>query len=188
MRELAFYFVGAGAIVFSLGMLVQRSLYAAAVCLLMALLQTAVMLSLAGSPLVGCIQLIVSAGGVMVLVVVAIMAAPSQAKAMWARFAVPKPLAAAGVLVLAAELLALITLPGLSGGVPPAGALDAKVGAVLFGSYAVATEAAALVLFLAALAVVGQEENDFMKRRGVSPHGCFPLAACGTRPGRGGGK
>ncbi|MFA6317579.1 MAG: NADH-quinone oxidoreductase subunit J [Elusimicrobiota bacterium] len=163
MREAAFYLAGAGAVFFSLLMLFQRGLYAAAACLLGALLQTGALLYLAGSPLVGFLQVVICSGGVMTLVVVAVVSAPRKAgaggdPAMWAAGSVPRPLAAGVVLFLAAE--AALAAAGAMSSAGASGALDARVGAVLFGPYALATEAAALLLFLAALALVSGRERE----------------------------
>ncbi|MBI5624799.1 MAG: NADH-quinone oxidoreductase subunit J [Elusimicrobia bacterium] len=156
MREICFYLAGAGAVFFSALMLFQRGLYAGAACLLGALLQVGVLLYLAGSPLVGFLQVVIYAGGVMALIVVAVMSAPADDRdaAMWGVFSVPRPLVAGSVLLLGVELALACAGGGAPGAVGATGALDKTLGNVLFGPYALATEAAALLLFVAALALV----------------------------------
>ncbi|MBI5884452.1 MAG: NADH-quinone oxidoreductase subunit J [Elusimicrobia bacterium] len=178
---MAFYLAGAGAVFFSALMLFQPGLYAAAACLLAALLQAAVLLYLAGSPLVSFLQVVICSGGVMALVVVAVMStgrdddrAGGPAKrvgeevvegrqtedhAMWAVFAASRPVAAGTVLLLGVEVLLACLAGGSPGVVGGTGSLDSRLGAVLFGPYAVATEAVALLLFLAALALVSGPER-----------------------------
>ncbi|MBI4678996.1 MAG: NADH-quinone oxidoreductase subunit J [Elusimicrobia bacterium] len=158
MREIFFYLAAAGAVFFSALMVFQRGLYSAAVCLLAALLQTAVLLYLAGSPLVGLLQVIICAGGVMVLVVVAIMSSSEPKAEPWARFGVPGLLAPGVVVLVLIELLLAVSGSSAPAGTAGAG-LDARLGAVLFGPYAVATEAVAMLLFLAALAILMDEKG-----------------------------
>ena len=148
---------GSLAVIFAAMMVFQRSLYASAICLLLVLLQTSVLFYLSGSPMLAFLQVMVYAGAVMVLVVITIMAAPSPAQRRWGAISLPKPLAAAGLLLPladAAVLLSKASLPSpsrLAGVFVPA---QAALGSVLFGPYAVATEAVALLLFLSALALV----------------------------------
>ena len=151
---------GAAAVVFAVLMVVQRSLYASAVCLLAVLLQTAVLFFFFGAPLLAFLQVMIYAGAVMVLVVVTIMAAPGPlAKGeRWGALSIPWPLAAAGLLLPVLELLILVLRAGLAPG--PAGAVggaalaQSGIGQALFEPYAVATEAVGLLLFLSALAVL----------------------------------
>ena len=89
--------------------------------------------------------------------VLLIMAAPSPAQRRWGAISLPKPLAAAGLLLPLADVLAVMSRAALPAPSRLAGALQpsqAALGSVLFGPYAVATEAVALLLFLSALALV----------------------------------
>ena len=148
---------GAVAVVFAGVMLLQRSLYVSAVCLLVVLLQTGVIFLLRGAPLLGLIQVMVYAGAVMVLVVVAIMASggASSPGPRLAEFSFPRGLAVLGLAVVAFEAaLTLGSLGPAAAGLPASPGLGAAFGRELFTSYALATEAVTLLMFLAALAVV----------------------------------
>lgn len=150
------------AVFFSGLMVFQRSLYASAVCLLAVLLQAAVLFFVAGAPLLAFLQIMIYAGAVMVLIVVAIMAAPSPPTGdLWSRLAIPWPLAVVGLSLPFLEIAFLLlrsNLPaGFAGGALP---VQARIGPVLFGPYAVATEAVTLLLFLSALAIVGRESPE----------------------------
>lgn len=150
---------GTAAAFFAWLMLFQRSLYACALCLLFVLMQTSVLFLLAGAPLLAFLQIMIYAGAVMVLVVVTIMAAPSPPTGGgWSRLSIPRPLAVAGLLLPLAELAAIAA----RGGLPQAGAggaglgAQSRIGSVLFGPYALATEAVGLLMLLSGLAVLGR--------------------------------
>jgi len=153
----AVIFAGAVAVLFAGVMLFHRSLYVSAVSLLVVLLQTALIFFLCGSPLLGLIQVMVYAGAVMVLVVVTLMAAGGDTGPRFADFSFPRPLAWAGALALAAQILLLVASPDAAAARVDPG-LQAAFSRVLFKSYALATEAVTLLMFLAALAVVPAEE------------------------------
>lgn len=145
---------GAVAVLFSVLMVAQRSLYTAAICLLVVLFQAAAMFYLAGAALLAFLQIMIYAGGVMVLIVVMVMAAPGREGSFWSQLQVPRPVAWALLLVPFAEIcLALSRGSEVSGGAG-ALALQAAVGPFLFGPYAAATEAVTLLMFLAALALI----------------------------------
>lgn len=139
-----------GVIVFS------RNLYVCALALLGVLLQVSVLFYFSGAPLLAFLQIMIYAGAVLVLVVVAIMAAPLKAKALWSDFSLPRPLIVLGVLLPAGVLGALLR------GAPAAPVLaasgDGALGAVLFGPYALATEAVTILMLLASLAVVEERK------------------------------
>lgn len=140
-------------------MLVQRSLYAAAVCLLVVLIQAGGIFLLAGAPLMAFLQMVIYAGAVMVLVVVAIMASgPGGADPGWSPL--PRPLVGATAIVLFAELAWAARGLALPSGSPAAAAAaEAHIGAVLFGSHVLATEAAALLMFLSSLALIDRRSQ-----------------------------
>lgn len=146
---------GAAAVLFALLMLTRRSLYSAALCLLAAAFQLAAMFFLSGAPLLGFLQIVIYAGAVMVLVVVTIMAAPRPHAERFERLSLPRPLAWAAVLALAAEV-AVVVSRAAAGGPAVAGALAAqeRVGPFLFGPYALATEAVTLLMLVAGLALI----------------------------------
>lgn len=150
---------GAIAVIFAGLMLFQRSLYACALCLLFVLMQTSLLFLLAGAPLLAFLQIMIYAGAVMVLVVVTIMAAPGPAAGGgWSRLAIPRPLAVAGLLLPIAELAVVSARGGLgqAGALGSAMAAQTRIGPILFGPYAVATEAVGILMLLSGLAVLGR--------------------------------
>jgi len=151
---------GIVAAIFSAGMLLSRSLYMSAVCLLVVLLQTALIFVLRGAPLLGLLQLMIYAGAVMVLVVITIMASGgAAADQRFADFCLPRPLAALGILAVAVELALTFTAAPSRAALPvPPGGLAAAFSAELFHGYALATEAVTLLMFLAALALLPDKE------------------------------
>ncbi len=148
----AMFLSGAVACVFAILMVLQRSLYSAALCLLGVIGSSAALFLLSGAPLVAFLQVMIYAGAVMVLIVVTIMASrPSPAR--FAETAVPKPIAVLAAIGIFAELLALA---GKSPNdyVGFLGITRNPLGPVLFTSYGPATEAVTLLLFISALAVL----------------------------------
>lgn len=151
------------AVFFAGTMVFSRSLYVSAVCLLVVLLQTGVIFLLRGAPLLGFLQVMVYAGAVMVLVVITIMATggePEQGFRRFADFSFPRWLAYLGLAAAALEIGATLVVAGRgTGAVAPADpALAAAFGTALFKSYALATEAVTLLMFLAALAILPEKE------------------------------
>ena len=154
---------GAVAVAFAGVMLLSRSLYVSAVCLLVVLLQTGLIFLLRGAALLGFLQVMVYAGAVMVLVVITIMATggePGKDFARFADFSFPRW---AAVLVLAAaavEIGLALYVGGASAApvAPAAPTLASSFASALFNSYALATEAVTLLMFLAALAVLPGKE------------------------------
>ncbi len=159
MTLLAVVLAGAVAVAFAVTMLLNRSLYVSAVCLLVVLLQTGLIFLLRGAALLGLLQVMVYAGAVMVLVVITIMATGGEPGAGFARFAdfsFPRWLAFLGLAAAAAEIGLTLYFGGASGApvAPAAPELAAGFAQALFSSYALATEAVTLLMFLAALAVL----------------------------------
>lgn len=164
MTLFAVMLAAAVAVAFAGVMVFSRSLYVSAVCLLVVLLQTGVIFLLRGAPLLGLLQVMIYAGAVMVLVVITIMATggePGKGFERFADFSFPRWLAVAGLVAAALEIGTTLLLGGFSAeGVPPAApALGAAFSSALFSSYAPATEAATLLMFLAALAVLPDREG-----------------------------
>ena len=159
MIETAFSICGACAVLFAVLALFQRSLYASAMCLLVVLLQVAAAYFLIGAQLLGLIQILVYAGAVMVLLVVAVMASPPLLAKPWAD-GMLKWLAWLAVLFPAAELLAILRL---SSGAPlilrAAPDMDRRMAALLFGPYAPLTEAAGLLILVAALSILKESRE-----------------------------
>ncbi|MBI4371510.1 MAG: NADH-quinone oxidoreductase subunit J [Elusimicrobia bacterium] len=150
---------GAAAVLCAAVMLLHRSLYVSAVCLLGALLQTGVLFLLCGAPLLGLLQVMICAGAVMVLAVVTIMAAGGAPEERFARFGFPRWVAFLGLAGAAAEAALILRAAPARPEPALAAAAPAAFASVLFGSYAPAVEAAALLMFLAALAVLPDREG-----------------------------
>jgi NADH-quinone oxidoreductase subunit J len=163
MTLYAVVLAGAVAAAFAGVMLFSRSLYVSAVCLLVVLLQTGLIFILRGAALLGLLQVMIYAGAVMVLVVITIMATGGEPGADFARFAdfsFPRWLAFLGLALAAAEIALTLCVGGGRGGpvAPAEPALAAAFASALFNSYALATEAVTLLMFLAALAVLPDKE------------------------------
>lgn len=143
--------------IFALLMLFQATLYASALCLLVVLMQVAAIFYLLGAPLLGFLQVMIYAGAIMVLVVVTVMATPEKLEGLWCGLTMPRPLAF-GVLAAAAAEIAVLALSAAGGTpmgeLPPWPSLQTELAGILFGRYAVLTEALAVMIFVAALAVV----------------------------------
>lgn len=163
MTLYAVILAGAVAAAFAGVMLFSRSLYVSAVCLLVVLLQTGLIFLLRGAALLGFLQVMVYAGAVMVLVVITIMATggePEEGFSRFADFSFPRWLAFVGLAAAAAEVALTMYLGGAS--LAPVAPADPSMAAgfstALFNSYALATEAVTLLMFLAALAVLPDKE------------------------------
>jgi NADH-quinone oxidoreductase subunit J len=149
-------FAGVCAVALTGLILFSRNLYVCALALLGVLLQASVLFYFSGAPLLAFLQIMIYAGAVLVLVVVAIMAAPLKAGKLWSDFSLPRPLTLLGVLFPAVVLAILLCGAPAA---PAAGASgEAALGAVLFGPYALATEAVTILMLLASLAVVGERK------------------------------
>lgn len=153
------------AVAFAGVMLFSRSLYVSAVCLLVVLLQTGVIFLLRGAPLLAFLQVMVYAGAVMVLVVITIMATggePEEGFRRFADFSFPRPLAWFFIAAVALEIALVLVKTSSWNSTPVAPAdprLAAAFGSALFNSYALATEAVTLLMFLAALAILPDKES-----------------------------
>lgn len=120
MNDLLFWVLGAILIASSLGVVLARNLWRAAYSLAAALLTTAVFYLLLSAPLVAAVQILVYTGGVLTLVVFALVMTDRPERAVsWRR---PVQAAAAAVLVFAAlasfalRLTPPDTVPGLPTG------------------------------------------------------------------------
>jgi NADH-quinone oxidoreductase subunit J len=150
---------GTLAAVFAFLVLIQKSLYSGAVCLLGALLQIAAIYFLLGAQLLALIQVLVYAGAIMVLIVIAIMAAPAHADQLWAKIKMSKMVAIAALIAPSAALgfYFLSRTHGIESWVM-ASALEKEMATVLFGPYALMTESAGLVILISALALIVSEQ------------------------------
>ena len=103
MNDLLFWILGAVLIASSLGVVLARSLWRAAYSLAAALLTTAVFYLLLSAPLVAAIQILLYTGGVLTLVVFAlVMTDRPDRPVLWRR---PIQAAATSLLVFAALML-----------------------------------------------------------------------------------
>ncbi len=144
---------GAAAVAFAVLMLLQRSLLSSALCLLAVLFQIAAMFFVLNAPLVALMQLLVYAGAVMVLLVVAVMASGTRLSGLWEGFSARRlwPLAVFGVLLLQFIAVSLLEPPA-SGS--PGVSLDREAAALLFGPYRLMTEAIGVLVLLVSLSVL----------------------------------
>jgi len=158
MTEAAFLLCGAGAVVFAALALFQRTLYGSALCLLGVLLQVAGAYFLAGARLLGLLQVLVYAGAVMVLLVIAVMSSPPRLARPFAGTP-PAWLGWLALLLPFAELLAFLRLAGPADGAPwrwtPG--LETQTASLLFGAYAPLTEAVGLLVLVASLSILREE-------------------------------
>ncbi|MBI5242917.1 MAG: NADH-quinone oxidoreductase subunit J [Elusimicrobia bacterium] len=160
MAATALAICGGCAVLFAAFALFQRTLYGSALCLLAVLLQVGAAYFLIGAPLLGLIQVLVYAGAVMVLLVVAVMSSPPQLNEPWAG-GTAKWLAWLAVLAPAAELLSLLRA---ASGAPAAlqrapAALERQMAFLLFGPYAPLTEIAGLLVLVAALSILRESHE-----------------------------
>lgn len=154
----AFALSAALAVAFAFGALFQKTLYGAAMCLLGVLLETAVLFILVGAPLLGFLQVLVYAGAVMVLVVISILASAPLLAERWAALAVPRPIAWLAPLAAFAGLLSAAQRLGGSPALPHAGpALERAMARLLFGPWALATEAIGILVLIASLSVLKED-------------------------------
>lgn len=133
-------------------------------CLLLVLLQVAGMFFAMGAQLLGLMQVLIYAGAIMVLIVVAVMAAPPKLHQLWAGYEAPPLTAALVLLMLGAELTLVLMGPGaipLPPGEPAVAAarLERDMAALLFGKGALVTEIVGLLVLVAALAVTPGSEK-----------------------------
>ena len=159
MSDLAFWILAPPLVAGALGVVLLRNLYHSAYCLAAVLVTTALFYLALTAPLVAAVQILLYTGGVLTLVVYALVITASTEDA--GRFRRPLP-----ALILA--LLVFLILTGIVGGVgserPPAGGLDdgAAVGGELFSRYLVPFELLSVLLLGAifgALAIARREER-----------------------------
>ncbi|MBI4386256.1 MAG: NADH-quinone oxidoreductase subunit J [Elusimicrobia bacterium] len=148
------------AVLFSVCMTFQRSLYGSAFCLMGVLLQMGILYFLMGAHVLGLLQVLVYAGAVMVLIVMAIMATPPRLPQTWASFHMPRWLIGIGFAAAASEAALVWRACGDSAtrSVWIAAELESAMAALLFGRYALMTEAVGVIILLSALAAVQDEK------------------------------
>src|SRR5437870_2519090 len=153
MPALPLAILGGLAVIFAVLMLFQRTLFGSAMCLLIVLAQLAGIFFALGAQLLALMQILVYAGAIMVLIVVAIMAAPPRLARLWADYQAP-PAAVALVLgVLLAEFLVVFLYEGPP--LPPgaftlsAAQVERQMAWLLFNHYAGVTELVGLLILTA---------------------------------------
>ena len=143
MSDLLFWLFAALLVGASVGVVTSRNLYRAAYFLAAALVTTALFYLLLTAPLLAAVQILLYTGGVLTLVVYAlVLTARSDDTERWR-----KPVPAAIVAALVVAVLAII--PGaLDSGAAPVGGLEdgAAAGAQLFTRYLVPFELLSLLL------------------------------------------
>jgi len=155
----AYAVCGMLAVVFAVAALFQRTLYGAAMCLLGVLLETAALFVLVGAPMLGFLQVLVYAGAVMVLIVIAILSSPPRLAERWADDSFPRwcawlaPAALLGALIACGPSLCAAPSP-----LPAAGrALELGMARLFFGPWALAVETVGVLVLVASLSVLREE-------------------------------
>jgi len=160
MSDLAFWILAPLLVVCALGVVLSRNLYRAAYWLAGALVTTAVLYLALSSPLLAAVQVLLYTGGVLTLVVFAlVITASTDDKERWRR---PVPAGVLALLVFLA-LASVIDRMGFTG--PGKGGLadGTAVGVALFTRYLVPFELLSLLLLGAifgALAIARREDRS----------------------------
>lgn len=145
---------GCAAVIFAFLAVLQRSLYASAICLMAVLLQTAALYYLMGARLLGLLQALIYAGAVMVLLVLAVTSAPPRLERLWAQWSLPRWAVSTALALPLAEFLAWARWADAAAPFAPAPpALELGMARCLFGPYALMTETLGVLLLVAALSV-----------------------------------
>jgi NADH-quinone oxidoreductase subunit J len=142
VRDLAFFGLAACLLVGAVAVVTARSLFRAAFALSFALLATAGFYLLLTAPLLAAVQILLYTGGVLTLVVFALVVAGANTEG--ARWRKPVP---AALLALAIFVALALSVHGLSGSAPAAGLTSGKdVGLLLFRDYLVPFELLSVLL------------------------------------------
>ena len=152
MIDAALALCGALAVAFAGLALFQRSLLSSAMCLLAVLLQLAAAFFLVGAQLLGLFQVLVYAGAVMVLLVIAAASSPPRLSSLWSGTGWLGWLIVLGLLGEAALFAARFAAG--DGWDWPAPGIERRMAAVVFGPYAVLTETVGVLVFVASLAIL----------------------------------
>ncbi len=125
MSDLAFFALAAALLAGALGTVLAKNLYRAAYSLAAALLATAGLYLLLAAPVLAAVQILLYTGGVLTLVVFALVltGAPESGPA-WRR-PLPATILAAGVFAALVPFAVSVAPPPLPGGADPAGAAGA---------------------------------------------------------------
>jgi NADH-quinone oxidoreductase subunit J len=159
MSDLVFWLLAPALLICSIGVVTSRNLYRAAYWLAGALVTTALFQLALTAPLIAAVQVLLYTGGVLTLVVYAlVITASTDETTRWRR-----PVPAAVIAVLVFVVLSTVA-PRLASDVAPAGGLDdgRTIGAELFTRYLVPFELLSVLLLGAifgALAIARREER-----------------------------
>ncbi len=160
-EALLFYLFGGTLLVSALGVCISRSVVRMATWLFFTLGAASVLYFLLGAAFLGAIQLIVYAGGTLILLVFGVML---TSKSPWVRYDCPRTemAAAAGVaIVLFAGLLTLLTRTVWPGTAPMArGGTVAEFGKELLTTYLVPFEVASVLLLVVMIAAAYLARQD----------------------------
>jgi NADH-quinone oxidoreductase subunit J len=147
VEALAFYVIGGAAALCAFGCVISTNIVRMAVCLFGTLGSVAILYFLMAANFLGAIQLIVYAGGTLIVIIFGVML---TSKSPWVKY-VPKPIeVAAGAIVAVALLVGMVTairrvnwLPGKSAA---AGFTVERIGQELLTTYLVPFELASVLL------------------------------------------
>ncbi len=149
LEAVLFYIVAGGVVVSALGVCIAQNIVRMAVWLFTALASVAVMYFLLAANFIGAIQLIVYAGGTLILLVFGVML---TSKSPWIRFEAPKLELVAATVVCVGLFLSLCTLLGRAAwesvDEATAGTSIATIGRALITEYLVPFEMAGVVLMI----------------------------------------
>jgi NADH:ubiquinone oxidoreductase subunit 6 (subunit J) len=156
VRQLAFFALAAGLIAASLTVVLAKSLFRAAFALSAALVATAGLYVLLSAPLLAAVQILLYTGGVLTLVVFALVVAGGNVEETRFRHPVPAVLMAASVFV---ALLAPVRV--LAKSAAALGLGDGKaVGLLLFRDYLVPFELLSVLLLAAVFGALMLARKD----------------------------
>lgn len=156
MRQVAFWALAAGLVAAALTVVTAKSLFRAAFALSAALVATAGLYVFLSAPLLAAVQILLYTGGVLTLVVFALVVAGGNVET--ARFRRPVPAA----LMAAAVFVALVApVRALTHATPTAGLGDGKaVGLLLFRDYLVPFELLSVLLLAAVFGALMLARKD----------------------------
>lgn len=142
MSDLAFFVLAAALLAGSFGTVLAKNLYRAAYSLAAALLATAGLYLLLAAPVLAAVQILLYTGGVLTLVVFAlVLTGTPESGPAWRR-PLPAAILAAGVFAALAPFALSVEATPLAGGPDPAG----TAGAMLFTRYVVPFELLSVLL------------------------------------------
>ena len=149
MNAPAFYILAFAALAATLMAVTRRELVHAVVYLVLSFFSLALIFFMMGAPLVAAIEVIVYAGAIMVLFLFIVMMIETSARPKGSRVAAWGPAALICAAILAGALALLFSAPGASMPAERFLVSPRAFGTALFGPFALAVEAASLMLLFA---------------------------------------